>query len=341
MSPEECKASVEAGEDPCSASWALLSLEQKIRVTDQESVTLVAPPTGINVEVNRELQQSIILLATMFICILVLLWGSLRRVSDVAIVAMTLSFSLLWMQGLIGWGMILGNTIDVKIISRSQFSNLLPILILALGIDDSLHALHRYKEERNSGKSTDEAVRISLTRVGRAIMLTSLTTMAAFSANLTSSIPALRSFGIEAALGVACAFVLTGLWAPLIRYDIDMWMQRRGRLAEDDGNRLYLVPKHWLSRISGGSAWAAPGIIIIAILITAIATPVMLALEGDFKVEDFIDEESEIAQSVFLINERFSSEGEPALILIEGDMLNPDVYAAISCLLYTSPSPRD
>jgi len=54
-----------------------------------------------------------------------------------------------------------------------------------------------------------------------------------------------------------------------------------------------------------------------------------LSLEGDFKIEDFIDEESEIAQSVFLINERFSSEGEPALILIEGDMLNPDVYASI------------
>jgi hypothetical protein len=43
-----------------------------------------------------------------------------------------------------------------------------------------------------------------------------------------------------------------------------------------------------------------------------------------------MDEDAEISQSVFLINERFSSEGEPALILIEGDMLNPDVYAAIN-----------
>ena len=154
------------------------------------------------------------LLATMFVCVLILLWASLRRVSDVAIVAMTLGFSLLWMQGLIGWGIIAGNTFDIKIISRSQFSNLLPILILALGIDDSLHALHRYKEERNKGKTTDEAVHISLSRVGRAIMLTTLTTMAAFSANFTSSIPALRSFGLEAALGVASAFVLTGLWCP-------------------------------------------------------------------------------------------------------------------------------
>ena len=329
LTAEECQESKESGNGPCSADWALISLEQKIRVTDQQSVTIIAPPAGINIEVNRELQQSVILLATMFVCVMILLWGSLRRFSDVAIVATTLGFSILWMQGLIGWGMIIGTSIDVKIISRSQFSNLLPILILALGIDDSLHALHRYKEERNRGRSTEEAVHTSLSRVGRAIMLTSLTTIAAFSANLTSSIPALRSFGIEAALGVASAFVLTGLWAPLIRYDIDNWMQQRGRLKEESGDQLYLVPKHWLSRLSGGSAWAAPIIIVIAIILTAVATPVMLSLEGDFKVEDFIDEEAEFAQSVYLINDRFSSEGEPALILIEGDMLNPDVYASI------------
>ena len=342
LTPEECIDGKESGLDPCSGDLALLSLEQSIRTSDQISVTTVAPPIGINLEVNRELQESIILLVIMFLCVLLLLWASLRRVSDVAIVGMTLGFSLLWMQGMVGWGIILGNQLEIKIISRSQFSNLLPILILALGIDDSLHALHRYKEERGKGKSTDEAVQISLSRVGRAIMLTSLTTMAAFAANFTSSIPALRSFGLEAALGVASAFILTGLWAPLIRYDIDTWLQRRNRLQEER-DRLYMVPKYWLSRLSGGSAWAAPLILTISIVLTAIATPIMLSLEGDFKVEDFIEEESEIAQSVFLINDRFSSEGEPGLLLVEGDVLDPEVYAAISDLRtnMNTPSPDD
>ena len=342
VTPDECSESKASGEGPCSGDLALLSLEQNIRSTDQLAVTTIAPPVGINLEVNRELQESAILLVTMFLCVLILLWASLRRVSDVAIVGMTLGFSLLWMQGMIGWGIIVGNLLEIKIISRSQFSNLLPILILALGIDDSLHALHRYKEERGNGKTTDEAVQISLSRVGRAIMLTSLTTIAAFAANFSSSIPALRSFGLEAALGVASAFILTGLWAPLIRYDIDEWLQKRNRLQEEK-DRLYMVPKHWLSRLSGGSAWAAPIILVISIVLTAIATPIMLSLEGDFKVEDFIEEESEIAQSVFLINERFSSEGEPALILIEGDMLNPKAFNAIGELEnnMNTPSPDD
>ena len=49
-----------------------------------------------------------------------------------------------------------------EIIFRSQFSNLLPILILALGIDDSLHALHRYKEER---KMVKQVIRLLMNRL--------------------------------------------------------------------------------------------------------------------------------------------------------------------------------
>ncbi|GIS48196.1 MAG: hypothetical protein Ct9H90mP21_1030 [Methanobacteriota archaeon] len=51
-----------------------------------------------------------------------------------------------------------------EFIFRSQFSNLLPILILALEIDDSLHSLHRYKEERRGGASSEQAVHKAIRR---------------------------------------------------------------------------------------------------------------------------------------------------------------------------------
>ena len=38
LTTEECQQSVESGNGPCSADWALLNLEHQIRVTDQESV---------------------------------------------------------------------------------------------------------------------------------------------------------------------------------------------------------------------------------------------------------------------------------------------------------------
>ena len=63
--------------------------------------------------------------------------------------------------------MILGKKIGFEIIFRSQFSNLLPILILALGIDDSLHALHRYKEERRNGEGLEKSAEIAVKKVGK------------------------------------------------------------------------------------------------------------------------------------------------------------------------------
>lgn len=325
---EDCRAALEAGEEPCSAEWSILALEKSMRTTDELTVTM-AIGEGINVEMNRELLESGQLILMMVGAILILLWFSLRRFSDVAIVAATLGFSLLWMQGSIGWGIILGEQIGWKIISKSQFSNLLPILVLALGIDDSLHALHRYKEERRNGRSPHDAAHASLSRVGRAIMLTSFTTMAAFAANLTSDIAALRSFGVEAALGVGAAFILTGLWAPIIRMDWDLILEKRDKLPEESHDKVHMIREETLVKVAEGSSKNAAWLLAGIFLMTAFAVPMMMSLEGDFKVEDFLDEESDFAQGVMLVNTRFSDEGEPAAVIIEGDVLDPRVYAAM------------
>ena len=326
-SVEHCRESALAGEAPCAVEWLYLALEEDLRATDDMVVTLMLAE-GVNVEVNRELLSSAYLIAIMAVVVTILLWLSLRRASDVAIVAVGLVLSLLWMQGLIGWAIILGQRYGMEVIFRSQFSNLLPILVLALGIDDSLHVLHRYKEERREGASPEQAVHTSISRVGRAILLTSTTTIVAFMANMTSNIAALRSFGIEAGLGVLSAFILTGLWVPLVRYDFDLWMESRGKLQGEKEGLVHMVPQSWLAGVTTTSARHAPVVAALTILITAMAVPMMFSLEGDFQVEDFIESESDLALGIGLINERFSDEGEPGFILVEGDIANPKVIAA-------------
>ena len=327
-SVEECRERALAGEELCSMEWLYLALEEDLRSTDEMVVTLMFAE-GVNVEINRELLSSAYLILIMTLVVTILLWFSLRRVSDVAIVVVGLALSLMWMQGLIGWAIILGQRYGMEVIFRSQFSNLLPILVLALGIDDSLHALHRYKEERREGASPEQAARTSVSRVGRAILLTSTTTIVAFMANMTSNIAALRSFGIEAGLGVLSAFILTGLWVPLVRYDFDLLMESRGKLQDEKEGLVHMVPKSWLATVTTNSARHAPVVAALAILITAVAVPMMLSLEGDFQVEDFIESESDLAVGIGLVNERFSDEGEPGYILVEGDLANPKVIAAI------------
>ena len=316
-------------ESPCSIEWSVMHLEGQIRSYDNNSLTLLVGQ-AVNVEVNRELQNSGGLVFGMGFVILILLYASLRRWSDVAIVSMALGGALLWMQGFIGHASSLFGWIGIDIISRSQFSNLLPILVLALGIDDSLHALHRYKEERTLGRSSITSGEITVRRVGRAIMLTTLTTMAAFAANLFSDVAALRSFGIEAALGVLAAFLLTGLWAPLVRVSFDEWMHKRGKDTVPPANE-NKARKQLLQRIAVSSGTGKRPIIIasLCLLLTLPAAWGMMQLEGDFAVDDFLDEDSDFAFGVSVVNERFSDEGEPAMLLLEGDVADPDVFAAL------------
>ena len=339
---EYCEDREENNQPLCSVEWLYLSIEEDLRETDEHIVTLMFAE-GINVEINRELLSSAYLLVAMSVIVVFLLWINLRRISDVAIVSTSLVVSLIWMYGLIGWAMIFGERTGFEFIFRSQFSNLLPILILALEIDDSLHSLHRYKEERRGGRTIEESCRTSISKVGLAVMLTSVTTIVAFSANLTSSIAALRSFGIEAGIGVMCAFFLTGLWVPLTRMDIDEWLDSKGRLIEEDPDKIHMVPKAWLSSITTKSFKSFPLVIITVLLVTVYAVPLMTSLEGDFQVEDFVEEESDLAVGVGLINQRFSDEGEPAYILVEGNMTNPRVLESIEELRknMNSHSPED
>ena len=339
---EYCGDREENNQPLCSVEWLYLSIEEDLRETDEHIVSLMFAE-GINVEINRELLSSAYLLVAMSVIVVFLLWINLRRISDVAIVSTSLVVSLIWMYGLIGWAMIFGQRTGFEFIFRSQFSNLLPILILALEIDDSLHSLHRYKEERRGGRTIEESCRTSISKVGLAVMLTSVTTIVAFSANLTSSIAALRSFGIEAGIGVMCAFFLTGLWVPLTRMDVDEWLDSKGRLIEEDPDKIHMVPKAWLSSITTKSFKAFPLVIITVLLVTVYAVPLMTSLEGDFQVEDFVEEESDLAVGVGLINQRFSDEGEPAYILVEGNMTNPRVLESIEELRnnMNSHSPED
>ena len=325
---EYCEEREEKNQPLCSVEWLYLAIEEDLRETDEHIVSLMFAE-GINVEINRELLSSAYLLVAMSFIVVALLWINLRRISDVAIVSTSLVVSLIWMYGLIGWAMIFGQKTGFEFIFRSQFSNLLPILILALEIDDSLHSLHRYKEERRSGKTIQQACRVSISKVGLAVMLTSVTTIVAFSANLTSNIAALRSFGIEAGIGVMCAFFLTGLWVPLARLDIDQWLETRGRLEDEDPDKIHMIPKSWLSSVTTNSFKMYPLVIVCVVLVTAYAVPLMTSLEGDFQVEDFVEEDSDLAVGVGLINQRFSDEGEPAYILLEANITNPRVLDAI------------
>ena len=85
---------------------------------------------------------------------------------------------------------------------KFQFINFLAIpLIIGIGIDDGVHLMHRWLSEEKSNLHTVFA------STGKAILLTSITTMLAFGSMHFAKMPIWQWFGDGLFLGVGACFI--------------------------------------------------------------------------------------------------------------------------------------
>ncbi len=141
-----------------------------------------------------------ILLAALF----VLLWATYRHVS---LAVGTLASALLGILVLGGIQWLLGLEVD-------PITSLLPPVLLTVGVAGSVHLIEAFLKLRASGRDAYDAVRQAVRELVRPAALTISTTAAGFLALAWSPIPAVRDFGLLAALGVSLTCGLTFLWLP-------------------------------------------------------------------------------------------------------------------------------
>ena len=101
-------------------------------------------------------------------------------------------------------------------------TSLIGCIALGIAIDDTVHFLARYREERASGAPPDEAARRSTLRVGRPIAVTSVVLVAGFLVVMLSDFATLQEFGVLSAvtMGICLLNDLVLLPALLIRFRI-------------------------------------------------------------------------------------------------------------------------
>ena len=144
---------------------------------------------------------------TIFV-VLILLWVDFRSFRMALLGIIPLLVGGIWMIGLL-------KTFGLMM----TFLNVMGIpMIVGIGIDDGVHLLHRYRIE-GLGKTP-----LVLKSTGKAILLTSLTTMAGFGAMMVGPYRGFISLGALLATGVGACFITTVLILPAI---ICLWQQKR------------------------------------------------------------------------------------------------------------------
>ena len=95
-------------------------------------------------------------------------------------------------------------------------TSLIGAVALGIAIDDTVHLLVRYRDERVAGRDPEQAVSACLRSVGRPVAITSLMLSAAFGTIALSEFATLREFGVLTAVTMGLCLVTDLILLPAL-----------------------------------------------------------------------------------------------------------------------------
>ncbi|HHC08046.1 MAG TPA: hypothetical protein ENK55_04955 [Actinobacteria bacterium] len=248
--------------------------------------------------------------------------GLRRTTADTLVTIVTIVMAISWM---FGYG-------ALRFGRQNDMVQILPILLIGLGVDYAIHVNSRYREEVHGGASVTAAIDAAIHTVGVALVLATVTTAVGFLTNLVNDLPALREFGELAAVGIGASFLLMLTFVPAVRGLLDRRAERRGAL---DRERLAGGEARRLSRTVGAAAALpthfAVGTIVVSLLLGVLGAYGTSKVEARFSFLDFIPTTSPLRQTFeTLLDDYRGGFGERTDVLVEGDVATGAAWNAMA-----------
>lgn len=255
--------------------------------------------------------------------------GSLRRaLADMGLTMLVILMSIVWMNGI---GVLLGPKYLDVIGNFNEILQILPILLIGLGVDYAIHMTSRYREEIGAGSEVITAASRATRTVGVALVLATVTTSVGFLTNVANPITAISDFGILAAVGITSAFVLMLTVVPSIRVLLDRRAERKASIAREAfGHQSErLLPKLMGSTSVFAERYAWPTI-ALGVVLAALGVYGFTELNTEFSFTDFLPEDAPALETFNTITEEFGGGfGEETEVIIEGDVARASVHNAL------------
>lgn len=154
-------------------------------------------------QASSDLKITVAVLFVILFAVVVIYFRSFRYA---LLVFVPLGFSLVFMLGIMSLA-------DLKF---NMLNFLSVLLVIGIGLDDGIHIVHHYLYDSES-----RSIKLLFSKVGRAILLTTLTTLIGFGSLAFSSYRGIASLGIALVIGVGLTFIMTVLIIPAFLRDRD------------------------------------------------------------------------------------------------------------------------
>ncbi|MCB2223553.1 MAG: MMPL family transporter [Actinobacteria bacterium] len=250
-----------------------------------------------------------------------------RAVADTMITIVVIFMSIAWMNGI---GVLFGPGYLGIIGPFNEILQIIPILLIGLGVDYSIHLTSRYREEMAAGRDVADAAVTASRTVGVALVLATVTTAVGFLTNLFSPVTAIADFGVVATVGIGAAFVLMLTFVPALRIILDRRAEARGEHPIEDDHRpeARLLPK-LMGGLSVLAQRFAVGTLALALVLGGLGVWGLTRLDTTFSFTDFVPQDAPLLDTFELLVDDFGGGFEGTDVLVEGDVATPEAHNAL------------
>ncbi len=259
--------------------------------------------------------------------LLMVLYLTFRRVTDVFLPLLITVLTALWIYGLMGW---FG-------LPYTVISALIGPLVLGICLENLIYMMGRFYEEFGISSSGRESARRAVVTAGVAVFLTSITTFFGFISFRLSAFEAVRQFGLMCGVGIGICFLFSVTLLPAL-----MCLREERRVARQGEGRGGRVPMgvstftfrrerrvdrslEGLARLSVRHSWAVVAVYLVLLALCGLSLP-RLKTTPDLRA--LAPQDIPSLQAEYRQEEYFGGQQED-VILVKGDVLRPDVLVAL------------
>jgi hydrophobe/amphiphile efflux-3 (HAE3) family protein len=289
--------------------------EAVARVPGQEAVRIGGMPV-VRQQVSEDIRADIRRFAPIGLLVMLgFLWLSLRQAYAVMIPFGIQLLAIIVTMGLIpllGWKM-------------QMVTVTLPVVLLAIGNDHTVHLVARYQEARAAGGSPQEIAGRVLSELGFPVLTAGITTVAGFACLVTHVVIPAAQLGVLAAIGLGFVMVAAVTIAPAL---LSLSRSFARPAKKPTSSRFIEQALDKTTRLAISRPRAA---IATSVIAAALASVGLLWLEVDTNPINYYPASAPVPVTARALSDHFGGSVELS-VMVEGDILDPSVLGKIDAL---------
>ncbi len=242
--------------------------------------------------------------------VILILFFSFRSWRGVLLPLATVVMSTVWTMGIM-------SLVGAKL---TMISNVIPVLLIAVGSAYGIHLLNHYRENITDKKSHHDIIVDTLANVGAPILLAGVTTFVGFLSFLTAYLTLARDFGIFSAVGVGCALFLSLTFIPAVL----AFLKPSKALVLEEGNQDRSRLVSLMERVAHFTVKRRRPILVIALILSVVSGIGIQRITRNVNMVEYFKRGHPIREGDIILQQHLGG-ATPLQVQVKGDIKDPFV----------------